>query len=158
MSESEYTEIQEEKPIPSAPESNSIKRQKGKSVMIPFPIEDLTIQYIVDQVIEGRSLTEIALNTGLSYSRVWETVSSDEDGRQAYIRASSLRAHKLADDINHISNQCLTKGPKYVNGARVAIQAKQWLASKLNPGTYGDRGIDVQATGNGVSFTISGLK
>ncbi len=73
---------------------------------------------------------------------------------EQYTRAKEASADALADDIQDISDKVLT-GQYEANNARVAVDAKKWVASKLKPKRYGDR-LDMTTNGKDLPTPILG--
>ena len=71
-----------------------------------------------------------------------------------YARAKEDSSDALADDIQDIGDKVLT-GEYEANNARVAIDAKKWIASKLKPKKYGDK-LDMTTNGKDLPTPILG--
>lgn len=83
---------------------------------------------------------------------VW--LRTKPDFLSQYTRAKDESADSLADDIEAIAQDVLA-GRVDPNAARVAIDAKKWVASKLKPKKYGDK-IDMTTNGKDLPTPIYG--
>jgi hypothetical protein len=94
----------------------------------------------------GKSLKRICEQKDMpSRQTVYTWLRTNQEFLDNYTRAKDDSADALADDIEDIARKVLTK--EYdPNAARVAVDAKKWVASKLKPKKYGDK-LDL-TTGN----------
>jgi len=77
----------------------------------------------------------------ISTVMLWLTQDDKQSFSEQYAHAREAAADALADDIQDISDGVLKK--KYdPQAARVAMDGKKWIASKLKPKKYGDK-LDV---------------
>lgn len=108
--------------------------------------EDLAAE-ICAQLAEGKSLRSI-LKTNESYpamSTIFKWLRDNDSFSEQYTRAKAESADALADDIQDIADGTLD-GTYDPQSARVAMDGKKWIASKLKPKVYGDK-LDL-TTGN----------
>lgn len=90
---------------------------------------------ICTELAKGRSLRAICQDEGTpSAETVNNWLSEDSAFAEQYAHARARQADHYADEITEISDTELD-----ANRARVRIDARKWVASKLKPGTYGDR-------------------
>lgn len=82
----------------------------------------------------------------------WLGDETKKEFLEQYARAKEEAADALADDIQDISDKVLKK--EYdPQAARVAMDGKKWIASKLKPKRYGDKlEVDNHHSGE-VTFT-----
>ncbi len=92
----------------------------------------------------GESLRSICREEGMpDIVTVWKWRDNEEFDKQ-YARAREEQAETLADEIISIADASMpidTNGKidsAAVNQARLKIDARKWVASKLKPKTYGD--------------------
>lgn len=87
----------------------------------------------------GKSLKRICEKKSMpSRQTVYSWLRTHSEFLDNYTRAKDDSADAMADDIEDIANGVLTK--KYdPQAARVAIDGKKWVASKLKPKKYGDK-------------------
>jgi hypothetical protein len=97
---------------------------------------------IVDAIYSGKTITS-ALED-VPYAPTYSTFSKWRreypEFNQAIVWARQAVADKMVEEVNDIAVATLTD-PENVPAAnaKVAIDAKKWIASKFNPRTYGDR-------------------
>lgn len=108
-----------------------------------------TINDDLYSVLEGissvKSLPTVCKEKGISAHRIYQKIKEDESFGQQYARACDERTFKLAesilDDIEEAKQHVIDPAT-----ARVSIDAKKWLLSKLEPKKYGDKSA-VELTG-----------
>ncbi len=77
---------------------------------------------------------------------------ADIDAQERYARAKLQGMEAIADEIMEIADECETSSDA-VSKARVQIDSRKWLLSKLLPKRYGDK-LDVAHSGEvTVNFT-----
>lgn len=103
----------------------------------------------------GQSLKRICDQEGMpDRVTVYSWMDKHPDFLNKYVRAKDDSSDALADDIQNISDDVLA-GRYEPNAARVAIDAKKWIASKLKPKKYGDK-LDMTTNGKDVVIPILG--
>jgi len=114
--------------------------KQGKITGRPSLKTPAVIDEILAGVAAGRSLANVCKdNENLPDVRnVYRWMDQDDGFRLSYLRACANRSLVYADTIGDIASGTLA-GRIDPNAARVAINAYQWVASKLSPGTYGER-------------------
>ncbi len=95
-------------------------------------------------VIEGKSIRSICEADGMPDSRtVFRWLSSNEDFCQQYARAKEDQTNTLAEEILEIADQYdIAKDyetPDLVQRAKLRIDTRKWLMSKMAPKKYGDK-------------------
>ncbi len=99
--------------------------------------------YICERVAAGRSLVSITREPGVpSYPTIMEWLKVHSDFAAMYRQAREDQADTLADEILAIADSVKDAGPTdsaRVNAARLRVDARKWVASKLKPKVYGDR-------------------
>jgi hypothetical protein len=66
-------------------------------------------------------------------------INQTEERKEAVLRARKLKAEKLVEDALDIADsadECSVGG---INKARLQVETRKWMASKLNPDDYGDK-------------------
>jgi len=103
---------------------------------------------ICGELAEGKSLKRITEREEMpSRAVIYRWLRTYPEFLDNYARAKDDSSEALADDIEDIAEGVLAK--RYEpNAARVAIDAKKWVAAKLKPKKYGDK----------VDFTSDGEK
>ncbi len=90
---------------------------------------------ICDRIAEGQSLRFICESNHLpTTTTIKRWLRENEDFRAQYARAREEQANHYADVIVEISDT-----EKDAALARVRVDARKWVASKLLPKVYGDR-------------------
>ena len=87
---------------------------------------------------EGLSLSEFCLMENVHYNQVSWRLKSDADLQQQYAHVRQMRAMKNADKIEALALKCEQELIK-PDSARVAIDARKWIASRLDPMQFGDK-------------------
>lgn len=120
----------------------------------PSDYEQETADLICEQLVEGKSLRSLCRDEDMpSVSTVCRWLASNPEFREQYARAREMQADALFDEILDISDDCSDdlveddEGDKNVvrgNGvavqrAKLRVDARKWMASKLQPKKYGDK-------------------
>jgi len=108
---------------------------------------------ICQEIMTGKSLREICAMEGMpGASTVYVWLGQYREFSDMYARAREVQADVLADEIIEIADT--EPDP---NRARVMIDARKWLASKLRPKKYGDHlKLDHTVESNpGIQVTLS---
>lgn len=105
---------------------------------------------ICEQLADGRSLKKICEDDKMpSKATFYNWINNNPDLLDKYARAKSDGSDTLAEDIQDIADGVLT-GKYEPQAARVAIDGKKWVASKLKPKKYGDK-LDVTSDGESLA-------
>jgi len=86
----------------------------------------------------GESLRGVSKDLGVPFQTVWSAIMSDEKRRATYEDAKMSRAHFHASKIEEILED-VESGKIEPHAARVSIDARKWLASKMYPKFFSDR-------------------
>lgn len=102
---------------------------------------------VVDSVLEqlalGMSIVEICSAEDMPNKSTWFRWLSEKDGLQdRYARAREAQAEVYANEIVEIADNATD-----ANLARLQIDSRKWVASKLLPKKYGDK-VEVAVTTN----------
>ena len=100
-----------------------------------------SVDKICEDIAEGKSLVTILKKKGMpSYTRVMVWLQENEGFRDRYARARADQADFLADEILAISDKATkAKDNVTIQAARLRIDTRKWVASKLKPKKYGER-------------------
>ncbi len=91
--------------------------------------------YVCQQIARGRSLRRICEDEGMpSLELVMDWRATDPEFLQQYVRAREDQADYYADEITEIADT-----ETDANKARVRIDARKWVASKLKSKSYGEK-------------------
>jgi len=118
---------------------------------------------ICERIANGESLRKICKNDKMpNLTSVWKWLNNDEELSKQYARAREEQAEYYADEITEI---CDAEMPMdafgkidagAVNQARLKIDSRKWIASKLKPKKFGDY-TKIQAEVKDTSSTSSWL-
>jgi hypothetical protein len=125
-------------------------KQKGRPSDYTQEMADL----ICEKLCEGESLRAICLPDEMpNRSTVFRWLSLHEEFSNQYARAKEEQAEALADDIIAIADQYdqaiekLEGGTDHIQRAKLRIDSRKWVASKLKPKKYGDK-VQNEITGD----------
>lgn len=85
---------------------------------------------------EGTSVKEACDHFSTTHPDLWDWAHRNDRNAAIYARARALQAHALADDILPISDDAKAETAQV---ARLRVDSRKWLASKLAPRHYGDK-------------------
>ena len=91
---------------------------------------------VLDSIESGSSLRAAAESNHISKALILKRVRDDETFRDRYARAKEIQLESLADEITTIADSADTEDHQV---ARLRIDSRKWLLSKLVPKKYGDR-------------------
>ena len=86
----------------------------------------------------GESLRGVSRDLGVPFQTVWSSIMIDEKRKATYEDAKISRAHFHAAKIEEIIEE-VELGNIDPQVARVSIDARKWLASKMYPKFFSDR-------------------
>ena len=80
----------------------------------------------------------------------WQTVYAWREREplfaEAYTRARNARLEMMAEELLPLAESTIGKNSNEIQSAKLRVDTRKWLLSKLVPATYGDR-IDVTSKG-----------
>jgi hypothetical protein len=98
---------------------------------------------------QGESLVKICKDDHMPAPKtVYAWLREHEDFRNNYVRARDEQAETYADEITFIADTATD-----YNLARLQVDARKWVASKLKPKKYGDK-IDMTSGGDKIIPTF----
>jgi hemoglobin-like flavoprotein len=100
---------------------------------------ELEARELIDKYLTGSTLKRL-FTSGTQMRKFYELVNSVPQLSQLYAHAQQTKAELYADEIIEIADTILDP-----NKARVMVDARKWVASKIKPDKYGDR-IDLNIT------------
>jgi len=107
--------------------------------------------YIFDEISNGRALRNVLKDEGMPSSRTFDKwLEEDEEKVKRYVRACEKRADHIFEEIIEIADDSSrdtiinkdgleTMNSEFVQRSRLRVDARKWIASKLNPKKYGDK-------------------
>ena len=94
---------------------------------------------IIDRLINGESLRKICSSDNMpDKATVFRWLASNEQLRDQYKLAREIQADMLADDLLNIADTVYRTGGALTK-AKLQIQTRMWIASKLKPRVYGNK-------------------
>jgi len=100
--------------------------------------KEIDFDKLFNDIADGASIRTASKNQGIVPGTVYYRINNDKELLERYTRACDERTQNLAESIYEDMDETKTKKMD-ANVARVVIDTKKWLLSKLNPKKYGDR-------------------
>ncbi len=97
-------------------------------------------------IAEGRSLRSYCRLEHRGLDTVYRWLRDRKDFRERYARAHDDRADSLADEIVDIADEAASGSMEEIQAARLRVDARKWVASKLKPTKWGDYQADTAKT------------
>jgi hypothetical protein len=95
---------------------------------------------ICERISEGESLRSICSTPDMPCKAIiFKWLSDKPEFLDQYARAREEQAESMADEIVAIADSVEASDNVAVQKARLQIDARKWVASKLKPKRYGDR-------------------
>ncbi len=97
------------------------------------------------RIADGESMRSIGRDPAMpAATTLYDWIEGDDSGKasEQYARARQMQADTHAEEIVRIADDQDIDA----NSRRVMVDARKWVASKLKPGTYGDK-IDHKHSG-----------
>lgn len=127
---------------------------------------------IFDEIIKGKAVRNVLKDEGMpDVTTFYRWLEEDEEKAKQYTRACESRADAIFDEIIDIADdksndQIITENGvfqnnEYIARSRVRIDARKWIASKLNPKKYGEKTTTTLEGGDKpieTTTTIIGMK
>jgi hypothetical protein len=107
---------------------------------------------IFTEINKGRAVRNVLKDEGMpDVTTFYRWIEDDEEKSKQYVRACENRADAIFDEIIDIADDSSgdrkvtehgeSLDSEFVARSRVRIDARKWIASKLNPKKYGDKTI-----------------
>ena len=109
------------------------------------------VDAILEDVACGLSDVKAAESRGIDRKTFYRRMLADEELRHRYARAKDAGLEVWSDEINSIPDAA-DQDAAAVAKARLQVDSRKWLLSKLAPKKYGDR-LDVEHGGN-INVTV----
>lgn len=127
------------------------KRKRGGQSLY----SDEIAEQILDRMSRGETLLSICRADGMPAAptvRLWAVKDEPPGFAEKYARAREAQADSIAEQALDIADEC--EDPQK---ARIQVDARKWLASKLNPARFADRQqVEHSGPGGGpIEFTFS---
>ena len=109
---------------------------------------------ICERLATGESLRKICLDEQMpAASTVWLWLDKNQAFSEQYARAREAQAEYYADEIVDISDEAIDN--ETAASARVRVDARKWVASKLRPRKYGELVKHEHGGSNGGPIPVS---
>ncbi|WP_221722708.1 terminase small subunit protein [Ochrobactrum sp. SFR4] len=100
--------------------------------------------YICNEVASGRSLRSVCEDVSMpGQTTIFRWLSDNKDFREQYAHAREAQMDAMAEEIIDIAD---TENEEDVQRAKLRIDTRKWLMSKMAPKRYGDK-QQMQLTG-----------
>jgi hypothetical protein len=113
---------------------------------------------ICARIANGESLNAICKSDGMpSRTVVYEWIDANRDGlADKYARARRLRAAHYGDEIVEIADSVCGRRAtnEEIQAARLAIDARKWVAARMDPPAWGDRTMTTIAGADGGPVSV----
>ena len=103
-------------------------------------------------IVEGKSLRSYCKTYNRGIESIYRWLRENGEFRERYARAHVDRADTLADEILDISDMAECDDMAQVQKARLQVEARKWIASKLKPSKWGEG--DKNTARSNVTFNI----
>lgn len=100
--------------------------------------EDL-VSKILTRISEGESVRTICTDPAMpAMSQIFNWLAANKSFQEQYARAKQESADAMAEDMLEIADSTYASRDE-VAKAKLRVETRQWIASKLKPKKYGDR-------------------
>ncbi len=96
------------------------------------------IEFVCAHIAEGMTIGRLAEFLECSRPLLSFWINQTEERKEAVLRARKLKAEKLAEDALEIADTVDETSVAGVNKARLQVETRKWMASKLDPEGYGE--------------------
>lgn len=114
--------------------------------------KETILQNIFTEIQNGRAVRNVLKDEGMpDVTTFYRWIEEDVEKSKQYTRACEYRADAIFDEIIDIADDSSgdrkvvehgeVMDSEYVARSRIRIDARKWIASKLNPKKYGDKTI-----------------
>jgi len=112
---------------------------------MPIPLE--TYEVIFEEIAEGKSLRSCLTKYKLAAGSFYTGLDTNTKLCEQYARVRGLQAEASFEKILNLAEQ-VEKGLIEAQAARVAIDTYKWVAARLKPTVYAERGLLDNSLGN----------
>jgi hypothetical protein len=129
----------------------------------PRELDQSTADEICTRISSGQRLRQICKELNTSSETIYFWMARNEEFAKQYADAKQKQAESMADEMMEIADSAEFTNGDYgnaaVQAARLQVDTRKWLLSKLLPKKYGDR-IQNEVTGAGgaaLNITVTGI-
>ena len=103
-------------------------------------IEELGgIEFVSSHIAEGMTIGRLAEFIECSRPMLSFWINQTEERKEAVLKARKLKAEKLAEDALDIADTADESSASAINKARLQVDTRKWMASKLDPENFGEK-------------------
>lgn len=133
---------------PTTPQGKGKKAAAPAAPAAPPGPETWDTDTILERICDGDRLSEIAEGLGTTLSVLLRWTQRPEI-KEAYVATKELRAHGAVERIRNTLFE-VKNGMVDPQAGRLIVETEKWLAGKLSPRDYADKGGDIN-----VGVTVS---
>ena len=125
----------------------------------PSSYTDAKAELICERIASGETLVAVCRDADMPTERtVYNWLDKNENFFRDYERARERQAERWAAEIVELADSVLGErdSSPAVHAARLAVDARKWVVSRLLPKKYGDR-VGVESSGNITVRVVQGL-
>lgn len=109
---------------------------------------------ICAELAQGKSIRTVCAMDGMpSVATIFNWIHTNPTFLEQYTRAKEESADALVDEMQHLSDT-VEPDKNAVAKARLQVETRKWIASKLKPKKYGDK-LDVESGGQPLTFIVT---
>lgn len=109
---------------------------------------------ICSELGHGRSLRSVCEPDDMpSFQTVFSWLRTNAEFLEHYTRAKEESADALVDEMQFLTDS-VAKDKDSIAKARLQVETRKWISSKLKPKKYGDK-LDVESGGKPLTFIVS---
>jgi lipopolysaccharide biosynthesis regulator YciM len=101
------------------------------------------IEFVSSHIAEGMTIGRLAEFIECSRPMLSFWINQTEDRKNAVLSARKLKAEKLAEDALDIADYADGASSSAVNKARLQVDTRKWMASKLDPENFGEKSMEL---------------
>lgn len=132
--------------------NEKVTKLRGRPSGYSVEEADMICAWIAD----GKSLRSYCREHAREAVTVYRWLREEKEFALRYARAHDDRADSLADEIVDIADEAVGGTNDDIQAARLRIDARKWVSSKLKPQKWGDK-VEVEQKGH-VTFNFGSLR
>lgn len=122
----------------------------------PTIYSDELITEFLYRIAKGRSVASVCQDDDMPHrATIYEWLSQNSDFSDKYARASEQRADHYFDEMLDIADNAL---PEDVQKAKLQIDTRKWVLSRMNPKKYGDKQKDEDMNSQAIDLVAQLMK
>ena len=112
-----------------------------------MPLSNEQYTLIFDEISEGKSLRSALKKAKTGFSQFYQGLKDSKEYAEQYAHARHCQAESSFEAILNAVNEVHT-GKLDANAGRVVIDTYKWIAARLKPTVYAERGLLDDSVGN----------